>query len=196
MTSPLPRTPARLLALALGLGGCSHVPLSSLPALARIDSRTTQFAGLGAAVKVPSALRLRRVEMRVVARVGADHREEARIVLREVADGAEIASLASETEGGRVRIQAYRLDPADAERLSELRARSFTRGAELRQSGSLAIDLKPEACRDGELPEGPVPFTSFLRTSETGAAYVPLARNVDLRAVKAGEDTAAALPPC
>lgn len=198
MTVTALATPPRLvvLALGLGLGGCSHVPLSSLPALARIDVRTTQFAALGAAVKVPSTLRLRRVEMRVVARVGADHREEARFVLREVTDRAEVASLASQADGGRARLQAYRLDPADAERLSELRARSFARGAELRQPGSLAIDIKPDACRAGDLPEGPVPFTSFLRTSETGAAYVPLARDVDLRAVKAGEDAAAALPPC
>jgi len=55
--------------------------------------------------------------------------------------------------------------------------------------------LQPDACRSGELPNGPVYFTTYLRTAETNG-YVPLARDVDLRTVMKERDVAAEIPGC
>jgi len=52
-----------------------------------------------------------------------------------------------------------------------------------------------QACRSGELLAGPVLFTSYLRTAETGG-YVALARDVDMRSVVRGRDLAAEMPVC
>jgi len=61
--------------------------------------------------------------------------------------------------------------------------------------GSLTIAVRPDACRSAQLPSGPVLFTSWLKTAETGG-YVALARDVDLRTLDAGQDIAAKIPAC
>ena len=61
--------------------------------------------------------------------------------------------------------------------------------------GSLTIAVRPDACRTEPLPNGPVLFTSWLKTAETGG-YVALARDVDLRTLDGGKDIAAKIPAC
>ena len=63
------------------------------------------------------------------------------------------------------------------------------------RGGALTIAVRPDACRTGALPAGPVRATTYLRTGETGG-YVPLARDVDLRTVMAGRDVVAEIPAC
>jgi hypothetical protein len=49
-------------------------------------------------------------------------------------------------------------------------------------------------CADA-LPPGPLQMTTYIKTPETNR-YVTLARDVDLRALAAGRDAAAAIPAC
>ncbi len=46
-------------AAALTLAGCSSVPLTSIPRLARIDAKTTDLSMLRVAVQLPKVLRPR-----------------------------------------------------------------------------------------------------------------------------------------
>jgi hypothetical protein len=62
-------------------------------------------------------------------------------------------------------------------------------------SGSLAISVRPDTCRTGPLPSGPVLLSTYLRTGETNS-YVPLARDVDLRSFAAERDITAMIPEC
>ena len=63
------------------------------------------------------------------------------------------------------------------------------------RGGALTISVAPEGRRSGELPPGPVLFTTYLRVAETGD-YVPLARDVDMRGIACGRDLAAEMPVC
>jgi len=55
--------------------------------------------------------------------------------------------------------------------------------------------LRPQACKAGELADGPVYFTTYLRTAET-KDYVALARDVDLRSIVPDPATVAGIPRC
>jgi len=90
----------------------------------------------------------------------------------------------------------YQVDPADLAHLIAFReALKEKHKAQGARGGKLALAIVPQACRTAELPPGPVYFTSYLRTQETGG-YVPLARDLDLRTVSPGRDLAAEIPPC
>ena len=73
--------------------------------------------------------------------------------------------------------------------LKEQQAASGGRG------GAVTISVAPGACRNSEIPTGPVLFTTYLRTAETGG-YIVLARDVDLRTVASNRDLAAEMPIC
>ena len=59
-------------------------------------------------------------------------------------------------------------------------------------SGVCHTDL---TMRSGALPPGPLPMTTYIKTSETNR-YVTLARDIDLRTLAAGRDATAAIPAC
>jgi len=167
------------------LSGCGHMPVTSMVRLARVDFQTTDPARLRVAVKLPHMLRARAdgSVLRVAVRL-ASGREEARdFALREVSE--------TDVEPGA---QAFALAAADIVQLRAFRAalmQKQTGGS----GGSLTISVRPDACRSTPLPSGPVLFTSWLKTAETGG-YVALARDVDLRTIKGGQDIAANIPAC
>ncbi len=55
--------------------------------------------------------------------------------------------------------------------------------------------MRPQACKVGELPDGPIYFSTFLRTAETGG-YVTLARDIDLRSIAPNADVVAEISRC
>jgi hypothetical protein len=61
--------------------------------------------------------------------------------------------------------------------------------------GSLSISVRPDACRVAPLPDAPLPFSTYLKTAETGS-YVPLVRDLDLRQFDPERDIAAMIPAC
>jgi hypothetical protein len=174
----------------LGLGACGHMPVTSLVKLARIDFETSDVAQLRAAVKLPVALRPRSVVLRIAVTVGRSGAETRDFALRELPEPGELAR----ESGGEARVHAYRIDDPDLARLSAFRSELIARKSAGR-GGAISISVLPQACKSGELPDGPLYFTTYLRTAET-VDYVTLARDVDLRTLVAGRSLIDEIPRC
>ena len=189
------RTVACLL-LALGLSDCSHVPVTSMFKLARIDVTKSEPAELRAAIKLPDVLALqpRGVKMRIAVKIGSGPGESEEFALQQLADERDLASLRDEHETG-TRILAYRLDTKDLPRMAAFRTAALQAKEKSGERGTLSISIRPEACRHGELPAGPILISTYLRTEETGK-YVLLMRNIDVRSLDPSRDVATLITPC
>jgi hypothetical protein len=174
------------------LWGCGHVPVTSLVKLARIDFETSDPAQLRAAVKLPVMLRPmpRGVVLRIAVKAGRSEQETRDFMLRELPEPAELASEVS----SEARVYAYRLDDVDVVRLTAFRSELLAR-KRAGQGGGISISVLPRACKTAELPDGPIYFTTYLRTAET-VAYVTLARDVDLRSLVPARVIADEIPRC
>ncbi len=175
----------------MAMTGCSHMPVTSMVKLARIDFETTDPAQLRAAIKLPRTLRAQPngVLLRIAVQVGRAPEEARDFMLRELPDPAELARDA----GSGSHVFAYRIDDSDLVRLKAFRSELIARKSS-GQKGSISISVRPQACKVGELAEGPVFFTTYLRTAET-RDYVPLARDVDLRSI-VPDAAVAGIPRC
>jgi hypothetical protein len=56
------------------------------------------------------------------------------------------------------------------------------------------MGISVDACRKGELPEGKIPVTNYLRLDDSG--YMPVVVDYDLRKEVDGKNLAELLPPC
>jgi hypothetical protein len=180
----------------LAMGGCSHMPVTSMVRLARVDFETSDPAQLRAAIKLPRTLRPRPngVALRIAVQVGRAPEEARDFMLRELPEPAELTREA----GADSHIFAYRIDDADLARLAAFRAELIARKSSAQssgQKGSISISVRPQACKTGELPDGPLYFTTYLRTAET-KNYVALARDVDLRSIVPNAAVVAEIPRC
>ena len=182
--------------VGLLLAGCGHVPLTSMLKLSRIDFKTTDPASLRVAVKLPAAIRPQRDKLRLRVAVQLPNSAETTqdFVLSEISDPAELAMLHEEADAG-AHVYAYRLDTVEANKLVAFREDLLKKKQEGSRGGGLKINVVPEACRSGTIASGAVPFTTYLRTPETGS-YVALAEDVDMRTVVPGRDLVAEMPPC
>ena len=175
-------------------GGCSHMPVTSMVKLARVDFETTEPALLRAAVKLPASVRPRTVTLRIGVKLTGGSEDTRDFKLTEVSDPTELISMRDEIDAG-THIFAYRLEPAEATRLTlfreQLKAKQKAAGS---RGGSLSINIAAQGCHSGELP-AKVLLTTYLRTGET-RNFVPLTRDVDLRTVDSRRDLAAGIPPC
>lgn len=188
----------RLIALASAATGCSHMPLASMAALARVDFETTDPNQLRAAVKLPANVKPRIGVLRVAVKIAGGPEKIEEFRLERVPNPTEERSLRDESEAG-MEITAYRLEATEAARVASFREALQTwkkDAASKGRGGSLTLSVSPKSCRDGALP-AKVLLTTYLRTGETGA-YVPLSRNLDLRALEGGgaRDLDALVPPC
>jgi hypothetical protein len=176
------------------LRACGQVPITSLHALSKIDVATTDPAQVRAAVKVPKVIKPRagRMRLRVTVKVGDAPEIREDFALSEVTDRAELRALDYAIDPGTA-LYAYRIADADVPRFEAFRAGLIksTRG----RHSNLGIAILPDACRSGALPRGPLTFSTYLRTSETGT-YVPLTMDVDLRSIDPTRDISAIIPPC
>ena len=120
--------------------------------------------------------------LRVAVRLASGVEEARDFSLREVSE--------ADAEPGA---QTFALAAADVAQLRAFRA-ALMRKQKEGAGGSLTIAMRPDACRTAPLPDGPVLFTSWLRTAETNG-YVALARDVDLRTLDGGQDIAARISP-
>lgn len=191
--------PPVCLLLAGFLTGCGHVPLTSLPKLAKIDIKTTDLAQLRAGINLPADIRPLPggVTMTITALPKDGGRHERKVVLEEVRDATDLASLPVLTAPGR-RFTLLKLSSADVARLGAFREEMFVGPQQSGNRGSLSLGAD-KACRIGELSPRPITMTGYLRTSET-QDYVLLMRDFDLteavRAVDPKVDLATAIPPC
>jgi len=176
----------------LAMTGCSHMPVTSMVKLARVDFETSDPAQLCAAIKLPRTLRPRPngVALRIAVQVGRATEEARDFMLRELPEPAELTREA----GADSHIFAYRIDDSDLARLAAFRAELIAKKSS-GQRGSISISVRPQACKAGELPDGAIYFTTYLRTAET-KDYVALARDVDLRSIVPNAAVVAEIPRC
>ena len=181
----------RVLAM-LAMAGCSHMPVTSMVKLARVDFETSDPAQLRAAIKLPRTLRPQPngVALRIAVQVGHAPEEARDFMLRELPGPAELTREA----GSGSHIFAYRIDDADLARLAAFRADLIAKKSS-GQKGSISISVRPQACKIGELPDGPIYFSTYLRTAET-KDYVTLARDVDLHSIVPNAAVVAVIPRC
>ena len=168
------------------------MPVTSMVKLARVDFETSDPAQLRAAIKLPKSLRPRPngMSLRIAVKVGRGPEEARQFLLRELPVPAELAREAD----GETQLFAYRIDEADLPRLVAFRSELIAKKSS-GQGGSISISVQSEACKVFELSDGPVYFTSYLRTVETGG-YVTLARDVDLRKIAPERAIVDKIPPC
>jgi hypothetical protein len=178
--------------LMLAMAGCSHMPVTSMVKLARVDFETSDPVQLRAAIKLPRTLRPRPngVALRIAVQVGRAPEEARDFILREMPEPAELTREA----GADSHIFAYRIDDSDLARLIAFRGELIAKKSS-GQKGSISISVRPQACKAAELPDGPVYFTTYLRTAET-KDYVALARDVDLRSLVPDPAAVAGIPRC
>jgi hypothetical protein len=176
----------------LAMAGCSHMPVTSMVKLARVDFETSDPVQLRAAIKLPRTLRPRPngVALRIAVQVRRAPEEARDFVLREIPEPAELTREA----GAGSHVFAYRIDDSDLARLAAFRAELIAKKSS-GQRGSISISVRPQACKAGELPDGPIYFTTYLRTAET-KDYVALARDVDLRSIVPNAAVVAEIPRC
>lgn len=187
-----------MLSAALVLSGCGHVPVSTMWALRNFDSLSVDPAYLRAAVRVPHMFQPRSSGVKVVATWGkkGDPASERKveIVLQEASLSAEGPALAKEYLPGQ-NLHVYRVAPDDVARLRALQAEIARAKVEKRADhGSLGVAA--DACRIGELPDGPIVMTTFLKTSEE-TGWLAVLKDVDLRAVATKQRPLEEIvPPC
>ena len=195
------------ISIALGtsflLAACGHMPVTSMVKLARIDFATVDPAELRVAVKLPQSVLPRRggVRLRITVKTRSSPPQTEEFVLRDLNDAGELMALRAEVEPGTA-IYAFRLDPDDGARVQSFRAAALRRQAG-GGGASLTLGVGAEACRLGEVADQPIYLTAYLKTQPAGD-YIPLMRNVDLRAElsrmaavgAAGVGLAPKLPPC
>ncbi len=176
----------------MAMAGCSHMPVTSMVKLARVDFETSDPAQLRAAIKLPRTLRAqpKGVALRIAVQVGRAPEEARDFMLRELPEPAELTREA----GAGSHIFAYRIDDADLARLAAFRAELIAKKSS-GQKGSISISVRPQACKVGELPDGPIYFSTYLKTAET-KDYVALARDVDLRSIVPNAAVVAEIPRC
>src|SRR4029453_161913 len=104
----------------LAISGCSHMPVTSMVKLARIDFETSDPAQLRAAIKLPRPLRPRPngVALRIAVQVGRAPEEARDFMLRELPEPAEL----SREAGAGSPIFAHPIQHADLARLAAFRA--------------------------------------------------------------------------
>ncbi|MBR0730397.1 hypothetical protein M2189_006549 [Bradyrhizobium japonicum] len=188
---------ARVLAsaAALMLAGCSSVPLTSIPPLARIDARTTDLSMLRVAVQLPDALRPRSggVKLDVVAKVAGEAETKTSFAMMEMSDPRDRAGLPAPPQGSST--YAYRLSPGDAARFEALRASMVEQGKQGKR-GSMGLGVAArEFCRANAAPQGSLPVTIYLMTSET-KSFVPVVRDFDLLGDPAMAGGLESIQPC
>lgn len=189
--------PAAALAVAtMLLAACGSIPLMSYVALSRVDFATTDLDVMRVAIRLPGAMRPRPdgVEMQAVTRIGDAPERKTTFLLVPTTDSPAPDGLTDAVPPG-FGTYVYRLSVSDIQRFQALRADvSRHRQAGERSSLGLGIETK-EFCRLLAVPEGPLPVTTYLLTSETGR-YVIVTDGLDLRQDERTASELSNLGPC
>lgn len=181
------------LASALFLQACTHVPVTSMIALARIDFERTDLSALRAAMRFPENFRARgsRMVIKAIVEGAPELREE--FALEAINDPDELMQLSGEGRGG-MRLAAFRL-PAEAIGRFELHRKRTLDARREKRKGSLSIALEPDFCYEKTPPRDRLLFSTYLKTVET-VRYVPVLRDFDAFSQKEYGERLRAMPAC
>lgn len=184
MASACIRAHAVLLMAAL-LTGCSHVPLTSLMALRRIDPLTTDPARLFAAVRHPAALRTRPGDVRlslVVERTGGGDRRELDIALETVPTGTPGVPRAPEAGAGQM-VDVFRVPPVEAPRLVAFRAQILEDKRRDPDGTHGRLTVTARACHDTSVPLPTRLIVDTFLSTDGAPDFVPVVVGYDLAGV-------------
>ena len=171
----------------VAMAGCSHMPVTSMVKLARVDFETSDPAQLRAAIKLPRTLRPqpKGVALRIAVQVGRAPEEACDFMLRELPEPAELTREA----GAGSHIFAYRIDDSDLARLAAFRTELIAKKrpkAQAKEDRSRfrygRKHAKLASCRTAR-------STSPQRAEKT-------ARDVDLRSIVPNAAVVAEIPRC
>lgn len=181
------------LASALVLQACTHVPVTSMVALARIDFEKTDLSAFRAAMRFPENYRARgsRMIVKVAVEGSPEIREE--FALQPINEPEELMQLSGEGKPG-ARLAAFRL-PAEAISRFETHRRLALEAKREKRKGSLSIALEPDFCYETTPPRASLPFSTYLKTVET-VKYVPVLRDFDAFSQKEYGERLRAMPAC
>lgn len=183
-------------ALAFCLSSCGAVPLTSLPSLARIDPRTTDFSVMMVALAAPRSIEAVPGSVHVEFRSRVDEAPERTdtFVLAPTTTPIDLTDMVGSLRDSES-LSVYALPPEEASRLTVARDRLISeRAAGHKVTASIGVTAR-SFCLSGGVPTGDLLVTTYLRTSET-RRFVPLLRDFDLASqpdLAAGLRT---LPPC
>lgn len=188
--------------LALSVGACSHVPVTSLPQLASLDLDTADLSVLRAAVRAPQEIAPVPGGAFVTMSYWRPGEEGAKTTIQAAlevdADPRALAALRDEAREGQ-RITVFRLTEDGRRKLEAARSTALAlKSDELakgrRLHGSLAVSA--EGCVRSPLPSGPLLLSTYLRL-KPGGDFVPLVVDVDLRSLLAQSGSGTdAMKPC
>lgn len=182
--------------LALCLSSCGAVPLTSLPSLARIDPRTTDFSVMMVALAAPRPIKAVEgsVHVEFKSRIDDAPEQTDTFVLALTTAPVDLTDMVGSLRDGDSLV-VYALPPEEASRLTAARDRLIAeRAAGHKVTASIGVTAR-SFCQAGGMPAGDLLVTTYLRTSET-RRFVPLVRDFDLASQP---DLAAALrtlPSC
>ena len=182
---------------AATLAACGHLPVSTMWALRNFDAGNVEPALLRAAIRIPDSLEPQPGGVKLEAGWWRDGREDdkhtAKFVLQETTAPADVAPLAGERRPG-TRLIVFRVNPADIPKIHALQAEA--RAEKLKSPGKTqgTLGIGADACRRGDLPDGPLLMTTFLRTDAT-RGYLTLLKDVDLRSAVTAEKSIDELAP-
>lgn len=182
-----------------GLAGCGHVPVSTLVALRSFDALTFDPEQLRVAVLVPSALRQAEggttLDLTLTLAGPPESTVKHALVLLPLAAGSDPALERHRQPGWR--LTGYRLKPEDAERVRQVQKQAASARREGGGRNRLVLGVSSVGCRDGALPDGPLPMTTLIRAPGR-EEYLVLLKEVDLRKAiaDAGKSLDDELKPC
>lgn len=188
---------SRFAVLALALGGCMHVPVSTIYKLATFDFLTADPAVIRAAVRYPSAMEVRPGGVVLTVTTGATAGLEKRadtFTLEEAKESTETEPIARYRRNGTT-VAAYRLNAADTERVRRLLAGHREALARGERPGAKGIGIAASACHNAGLPAGAILTSTFLRL-DAAQGYMAVLEDFDLRSELSAEALAAQVPPC
>jgi hypothetical protein len=175
----------------LTVAGCGHVPFTSLLKLSSIDFATTEIAAIRAGIALPETLVPMPDSVKLTFLAETD---DGMTVRRSFTLEEDLAAQASGELEAEPNVRVYRLKEREVGELAVARAEVLARGKS-GNGGRLEISVGAEACRTGPLPQGSLPMSTYLKTSET-KSFVALTRDVDLRALGGNPDLGDSIPPC
>lgn len=174
--TPAKRRVALAATAVLGvLTSCSTLTPTSLYKLSRFDPLAAAPEDLGIAVRSPEQLAVR--ENGATLTIKTRTLEEVFVL-----QGTQALPEGLTATNG-THLETFTIKPSDYERLRQVQAdvrklKAENDGKDV--GGSLGVHA--DACRKGELPEGPLSLKVYMRTSSQDA-FFPLTRTIDLREI-------------
>jgi hypothetical protein len=165
------------------------MPVSSMLALRKVDF-TTNPARLRAAIKAPAGLRPQDPRLTFVVQLNDGTRHERSFLLAQAEESAASAGVDVKPPE---RLHIYRFGVSDLARIAALRD-EIPQLKERGKGGRVVITVASKACREADLPSGPLLVTTYVKTAET-PDYVVLLRDLDLRKLT-NEQAIDQVPPC